>query len=205
MAHGIEVEYNGFTIHIILGLFTTGGGIVIDETDPVSDPAFIVALQQAHAHIPYYQAVGCFEENGLSYYYKADYSDDPYLLAIKKAYEENIIPVNEETYKRALDYISGKAFLRTLKPSQVIDGYTYLMVDSNGLYKIGYSKDPATRLKKITSKANPVSIVCQIRNTNCAYLEYELHEKFHDSRVSGEWFALSADDVQYITALAVGV
>jgi hypothetical protein len=201
----MDVEYGGFEFLIALGAFSDGGSIILNQNSPVDNPAYIAALKQLQVHVPYYHIRAYLDSEMHEYYYKGDWSNDPHLKLIIEAYEQNIIPITEEMYKRVISWMNGKAYLVTYPPKQVIDGFTYLMVDSNGLYKIGYSKDPATRLKKITSKANPVSIVCQIRNTNCAYLEYELHTKFHERRISGEWFELTAEDVDYITALAVGV
>jgi hypothetical protein len=200
--HTTDVQYNGFTYTLAIGIFSTGGSIIIDIDSPVEDPAFIEGLRTLKSHVKYYQAVELLEHDELDYHFKADYSKDPYLLTIIEAYENKIIPVKDETYQRALSIMSGKAFLHTYRPKHVIPGHVYLMADSTGLYKIGHSKDPSSRVKSVTSRANPVTLICQIASDNAVYLEYELHERFHDERVSGEWFALSPESIDYIKRLS---
>jgi hypothetical protein len=200
--HTTNVQCNGFDYTLAIGIFSTGGSIIIDIESPVEDPSFIEGLRTLKSLVKYYQAVELMEHDELDYHYKADYSNDPYLLTIIEAYEKKIIPVKDETYQRAMSILTGKAYLRTYRPKHVIPGYVYLMADSAGLYKIGHSKDPSTRLKNVTSRANPVTLICQIASDNAVYLEYELHERFHDERVSGEWFALTPDCVDYIKSLS---
>jgi hypothetical protein len=200
--HTTDVQYNGFTYTLAIGIFSTGGSIIIDIDSPVEDPAFIEGLRTLKSHVKYYQAVELLEHDELDYHFKADYSKDPYLLTIIEAYETKIIPVKDETYQQAMSILTGKAYLRTYRPKHVIPGYAYLMADSTGLYKIGHSKDPSLRVKSVTSRANPVTLICQIASDNAVYLEYELHERFHDERVSGEWFALSLESIDYIKRLS---
>jgi hypothetical protein len=200
--HTTDVQYNGFTYTLAIGIFSTGGSIIIDIDSPVEDPAFIEGLRTLKSHVKYYQAVELLEHDELDYHFKSDYSNDPYLLTIIEAYETKIIPVKDETYQRAMSILTGKAYLRTYRPKHVIPGYAYLMADSTGLYKIGHSKDPSSRVKSVTSRANPVTLICQIASDNAVYLEYELHERFHDERVSGEWFALSLESIDYIKRLS---
>jgi hypothetical protein len=200
--HTTDVQYNGFTYTLAIGIFSTGGSIIIDIDSPVEDPAFIEGLRTLKSLVKYYQAVELLEHDELDYHFKSDYSNDPYLLTIIEAYETKIIPVKDETYQRAMSILTGKAYLRTYRPKHVIPGYAYLMADSTGLYKIGHSKDPSSRVKSVTSRANPVTLICQIASDNAVYLEYELHERFHDERVSGEWFALSLESIDYIKRLS---
>lgn len=72
---------------------------------------------------------------------------------------------------------------------------TYLMLDSNtNLYKIGKSKDPKFREKTLQSEKPTISLfaVCE------KDIESELHNKFSDKRIRGEWFDLNKDDVKWI-------
>lgn len=199
----MQVQQDGFEFELLLGAYSHGGSIILSDESPLSNPSYIAALKAVQVLLPYYQTKGCLESELHQFYYRGDYSNDPQLVMIVKAYEENIIPVSEELYKRVLSWMNGKAYLVTYPPKKPIAGYAYLMADSQGLYKIGYSNNPATRLKSITSKSNPVTLVCQIPSERCNFLEYELHKMFHDFRVSGEWFELAPDDVEYIKSLAV--
>lgn len=202
----LDVICDGFEFDLLLGAYDHGGSIVLSDQSPLGNPAYIAALQKMQALLPYYQIREYLNSEFHEYYYKGDWADDSRLKLIIQAYEQNIIPVTEEQYKLVVSWMNGKAYLKTYRPKHVIPGYAYLMADSTGLYKIGHSKDPSTRVKQVTSRANPVTLICQIASDNAVYLEYELHERFHDERVSGEWFALCPDSVDYIKSLSgVGV
>lgn len=198
----MTVEQDGFKFELLLGAYDHGGSIVLSNESPLSDPLYITALKQVQSLLPYYQTRGYLESELHEYYYKGDYSNDPRLMMIVKAYQEKIIPISDELYAGVVSWMNGKAYLVTHPPKNPIVGYTYLMADSSGLYKIGFSSDPSTRLKKVTSKTNPVTLVCQIASDRSNFLEYDLHKMFHDFRVKGEWFQLAPDDVEYIKGLA---
>jgi len=71
---------------------------------------------------------------------------------------------------------------------------TYVMSNGSGLYKIGKSIDPLKR-EKMLSTGNPnIRLVLSMEMD----IERELHIKFADKKVSGEWFELSEDDLNYI-------
>jgi len=72
---------------------------------------------------------------------------------------------------------------------------TYLMKDNhNNLYKIGYSKTPKIREKTLQSEKPSIKMV---KVWDCD-IEKNLHDKYKDFRVRGEWFSLSKIQVQYI-------
>ncbi len=69
-------------------------------------------------------------------------------------------------------------------------------------YKIGYSKHPEKRLKEVqTSNASKVELLYQFPTKHGRLLETTLHRSFPTSRLEGEWFLLSNDDVQNFSAL----
>lgn len=80
-------------------------------------------------------------------------------------------------------------------------GYVYLL-ESNGLYKIGYSNHPETRLRRLmTGSACQITIVHTIYTALFREIEHRLHNRFWKKRVHGEWFALDESDVTYIKEL----
>lgn len=87
-----------------------------------------------------------------------------------------------------------------MKPSFL---YCYLYVlESSGLYKIGYSFDPETRLRRLqTGSASPIKIVHLIRTPHYRQLEKKLHHRFASKRVHGEWYALDTADLEHIARL----
>ena len=80
-------------------------------------------------------------------------------------------------------------------------GHVYL-VECGGLYKIGKSKQPATRLGRFaTMWIQPTSIVAVGRCEDMASTESQLHKTYAHKRVHGEWFALSDSDVEQVKAV----
>ena len=71
---------------------------------------------------------------------------------------------------------------------------TYLMLDSNtNLTKIGKSKNPEIREKTLQSEKPTIGLfaICDLD------FENELHEKFKNLRIRGEWFDLSDSDIKF--------
>lgn len=82
------------------------------------------------------------------------------------------------------------------------DGYVYAIGHPHGYVKIGRSKDPQARLKDHqTSNPYELWIIAQIPVNNSETVETELHERFDEKRVRGEWFELEHDDYDVITDL----
>jgi len=72
---------------------------------------------------------------------------------------------------------------------------TYLMKDNhNGLYKIGFSKNPKSREITLQSEKASIALV-KTWNKN---IESDLHKLYKENRVRGEWFDLTKLQVKYI-------
>lgn len=81
-------------------------------------------------------------------------------------------------------------------------GYVYLLKSDSGSYKIGRSKRPDDRLATFSVKLPfPVRYVCLLKSEDMYSLEKELHARFEQRRIDGEWFALSQEDISYIKSL----
>jgi hypothetical protein len=89
--------------------------------------------------------------------------------------------------------------------SQPYRAFVYLLWTSAGMYKIGYTSNPKSRLA--TYKAMPFQCgwVCLIESTDARNLESQLLERFKDKVLppKREWFALNDEDVEYIKSLGV--
>lgn len=72
---------------------------------------------------------------------------------------------------------------------------TYLMKDTNtGCTKIGKSADPRFRESTLQSEKPTIELY-----KVCAFnVEKELHNKYKDKRVRGEWFRLSENEISEI-------
>lgn len=81
-------------------------------------------------------------------------------------------------------------------------GYVYLIHDGE-LYKIGKTTQPDKRIPQIEYLGGrSCTVLVLIETENYHGLETQLHEKFSDKRVKGEWFDLDPEDIAWITALA---
>lgn len=91
-------------------------------------------------------------------------------------------------------------------------GYVYLLrEDVRGLVKIGRAVNPRNRVQKIAAiLPSTCRVVGLIEAANMEELEKELHRRFADRRVKGEWFKLDAGhleevQVDYASAWATDV
>lgn len=80
-------------------------------------------------------------------------------------------------------------------------GFVYLM-SGDGYYKIGYSKRiPVRRVQLATKLPFELKLLCAIKSDSATTLERQLHERFANKRLCGEWFRLTESDVGYIKSL----
>lgn len=89
-------------------------------------------------------------------------------------------------------------------PSRKVDksGYVYL-IERDGHHKIGISKNPKSRISSMqTASSTPINLICTIATNDMESFEAMLHNHFADKRLSGEWFVLTPDDVEYIRGFA---
>lgn len=75
--------------------------------------------------------------------------------------------------------------------------YIYL-IESNDLIKIGYTTDFKKRIKNYRTHNKNINILLVHETKDAFEIESELHNKFKDLNVGGEWFDLSLYDIYYI-------
>lgn len=96
-------------------------------------------------------------------------------------------------------------FKKELEKDRILDtyGFVYLFHEvGTNCYKIGMSKNPDKRLSGLkTSHSAEIVKIWDIETSDMATLEVELHNKFREKRIRGEWFNLSHEDVDYIKSL----
>lgn len=87
------------------------------------------------------------------------------------------------------------------KPSPRPDN-VYIIRASNGYCKIGISYNPKKRFKELQRQAATWAIELElihiIVSKNAYGLEQTLHKRFAEQRVTGEWFLLTAPDVEWL-------
>lgn len=79
-------------------------------------------------------------------------------------------------------------------------GYIYLVAGGQ-YYKIGRSNDVDRRMTEISPKLPfELEVLFVLEVPDMYQAEANLHHKFRDKRINGEWFALDADDVGWLCA-----
>lgn len=78
-------------------------------------------------------------------------------------------------------------------------GYVYIL-EAVGfkVYKIGRTKNIDTRMKTLIKLPFDTKLIHTIKTDNPTKTELELHRKFADLRVNGEWFKLSNENIEYL-------
>lgn len=136
-----------------------------------------------------------------------DFDDGNELAAFEELEDSPGRPFTEDELRSVLGSF-GDTYRKKDKPVATPRnraGYVYLLAvpNSPGLYKIGRASNPENRLRTFNVKLPfPVSFEHLIKSSDCYELETSLHRLFADQRVNGEFFTLSAADVQIIKAMS---
>lgn len=118
-------------------------------------------------------------------------------------------PVLEEHRRSAignvvsvLDHELDQMIGKHTKDSEAKKGYVYLL-QSGPFYKIGVSTNVKRRVRELsTLPPFNINVICTIPSENRYELEGNLHTRFSDKHINGEWFELEPSDVAYIKGLA---
>ena len=88
------------------------------------------------------------------------------------------------------------------RPSlQVEEGYVYLMQWKDE-YKIGKAVDVDRRQKRLARELDRgITLLHTIFSTDYTRAEIELHRKYEDKCLHGEWFALDQEDVAWLMSI----
>ena len=79
--------------------------------------------------------------------------------------------------------------------------YVYIAQAPDGAYKIGSSKDPAARIRKLDREVQIVRLIRQRCRTDAYQLERALHYFFQRKQIHGEWFRLDDSDFAQLEEL----
>ena len=81
-------------------------------------------------------------------------------------------------------------------------GYVYIIEAVNmGFYKIGMTVNFIQREKNLVLLPFDIKLFHKIESNDYIKLERELHKKYADKRVNGEWFRLSQEDLEEIRGM----
>jgi hypothetical protein len=117
-------------------------------------------------------------------------------LLIKKLQQERELKAERERKQAELkaDALAKQVKIINAK-KQVKPKKTYLIKNlKNGFYKIGYSNNPTRREKTLQSEEPTIKMV----KVWDKFIEKELHHKYKEQRIRGEWFRLTPIQVKYI-------
>lgn len=75
----------------------------------------------------------------------------------------------------------------------------YIIENSQGYHKIGYSKDPEKRLKQlVTGTSDTLSLKRVFRTKHASHMEAFLKNYFKHKLIQGEWFQLDKEDIDKV-------
>ncbi len=202
----VTINGNAFEFGLLCNsnaFFTDDGVIVLPEAD-INHPDFLKALKEIHRAFPYYRALEWLHE--LEYPFSGQYDIQADLIV--EAFEKKIIEIDFDTYVKAKNFQNGVyEYPPPSKPAskkkQSSVGFVYLLKSDTGHFKIGRTIDPKSRSKTFGIQLPfEVEFLALISTEDMFSLETELHNRFAEKRLSGEWFNLSGDDIEYIKGLA---
>ncbi len=77
--------------------------------------------------------------------------------------------------------------------------YVYLMMDKSGFYKIGRSKNPIFRERTLKSQENSTQTIAYWEAPK--EMEAQLHSRYNEFRIRGEWFKLNTIQLGEIASI----
>jgi|TARA_B100000315_G_scaffold246425_1_gene273676 hypothetical protein len=98
------------------------------------------------------------------------------------------------------DYMTRNVTGERLPSLEKREGFVYLM-ESEAEYKIGKAVDIERRRKRlILDLGCEIGVLHAIASDDYSQAEWDLHQRFADKRIHGEWFALEPADIKWICA-----
>jgi hypothetical protein len=200
---------DGYQFAIVTGFLENGTGqVVVPPDSPVDDLTWKAAFKELVHDFP--RKVFLQE---LHYDMHRDLSNDRYLCQYHLECSLPMAKELTESYPLPNDvwlfFSNCASILNTPKTRQQSSGstptpgYVYLLQSDTGHYKIGRAKTPDKRIKTFGIKLPfKVEYLAVIKTPDMIALEKQLHERYEQKRINGEWFDLLPEDVDYIKGLA---
>lgn len=213
MASSNKYVVDGFEFCAHVGMWY-GDGISIDpDAAQLDNPRYIQALKTACIAYKFIQAMHLIEDFGDGWVEGATdirriHSESlNSILGWWQIMQESQCPIDPSPKSREIADIAiselsrRESLMRPAKAQRGADrppGYVYVIKSPTGAYKIGRTIDPDNRLKTFSVKLPfEVEYLYVIPTCDPRGLEGELHNKFKDKRINGEWFSLDDDDLAF--------
>ena len=114
--------------------------------------------------------------------------------SIKKDYDSGCLKEPFKSPKSFRNFVLSF----NIKHDSSTEGFIYV-VKHDKFYKIGKTINIEDRLKGLqTASATPFELITSIRTKNYHVIEKQFHKVFENKHVSGEWFNLSKEDIEFI-------
>lgn len=109
-----------------------------------------------------------------------------------------------ENSKAAQFLLNEEKYIEKKKRTNVKKGIVYLIkIDDREQYKIGVTTNLNKRMNQLGTKMPfELEVIAKIESDDIYKLEEQLHEKFKDKNINGEWFELKTKDIKYIKSLS---
>ena len=124
-----------------------------------------------------------------------DYQWAGFFLDCHKTFIQNVLNIN-------LDKIIDKQQLNDYTPETISEKdirFVYIAF-SNGVYKIGSTKDLVKRLKQFTTGNHSIDIIASLKTSveNANSIEKTLHNVYKENNIKNEWFKFTKIELEYI-------
>ncbi|WP_395138279.1 GIY-YIG nuclease family protein [Armatimonas sp.] len=104
---------------------------------------------------------------------------------------------HKRTARAGVSHLVGEGATRSGVPE-----FVYLVQADNGLVKIGRTRNIKNRLSELrVGSPCELELLVMVKALDCVLLEQRLHRRFAKTRVRGEWFRLSMEDIEYVRRL----
>jgi hypothetical protein len=213
MSSAYFVEVDGYEFGVI-SMFDPDGIVIHPDAAQFDNPDWLKALKTAVESFPYLYArdyVGHYREG-----YKNDRLIDFPLEYLEKLAEKarvvlegrerGVITVEDATLvyiHNVFAEVERRQTKERIKAAKVEKanrpnfGYVYILRSETGHYKIGRTTNPEDRLTTFSVKLPfRVNYELVISSDHHRQFEIELHKRFADKRIDGEWFALTTEDIE---------
>lgn len=201
------VEIEGVPVHWICGSMSTQGFLVspFDLVDCSKE-----VLQKINAwcaeHQKAYLALEVFTH--LQCRFDEQFMQESDLDLLVESFPDSQVAqaalVEKEQLQKDHEEALSKEIVSRRKPSTPQKGYVYLLkFEGKNSYKIGKTINLEARITQFEIKLPfETQLICAIPSDDITVLEAQLHERFAQQRINGEWFKLTANDVKYIQRLS---
>lgn len=212
-----EVTVEGIRVALVTGLSSAGDGVMLleqdlsDFTDEVLGRVMRLVRDE---HRIWAITARLEDENNYGFenlrtdglLKRSNDAEDALVFYTSGASSFENVPEIIDSLKDIRRQIQSALTKRSIVPASRIPkpGYIYLLraVSPQSHYKIGLSKNPASRISHLgVTLPFPIEPTHQFPTNDMFAAESRLHQQYADKRVNGEWFELSGQDVADICAI----